>query len=155
MRGQHVELASKNTYEKQDSRCLTIDLRCFKWVQVSSLTGNIKCFLNSSTSSGDPSMASMASARTASARAMIASSSLSLPDIICWLKVLISANSAYICSVISWASSLEFAIEAFSSWISLWVVRTFSSSSISSFSKRLSRLVFSEISALVSRVAFF
>ena len=52
MRGQHVVLASKNTYEKQDSRCVTIDLRCFKGVQVSGLTGNIKCFLNGSTSSG-------------------------------------------------------------------------------------------------------
>src|SRR6185312_9447349 len=50
-KGQHVELASKNTYEKQDRRCVTIDLRCFKCVQVSGLTGNIKCFLNSSTSS--------------------------------------------------------------------------------------------------------
>ena len=100
-------------------------------------------------------MAWMASARTASARAMIASSSLSSPGIICQLKVLISANSACICSIISWTSCLEFAIEAFSSWISLWVVRTFSSSSISSFSKRLSHLVFSEISALASRVAFF
>ena len=28
--GQHVELASKNTNEKQDSRCVNIDLRCFK-----------------------------------------------------------------------------------------------------------------------------
>ena len=100
-------------------------------------------------------MAWMSSARTASALAMISSSSLSSPDIICRLKVLISVNSACICSVISWASCLEFAIEAFSSWISLWVVRTFSSSWISSFSKRLSRLVFSEISALASRVAFF
>ena len=86
---------------------------------------------------------------------MISSSSLSSPDIIYWLKVLISVNSARICSVISWASCLEFAIESFFSWISLWVLRTFSSSSISSFSKRLSRLVLSEISALASRVTFF
>ena len=100
-------------------------------------------------------MAWMASARMASALAMTASSSLSSPVTICWLKVLISANSARICSVISWASFLEFAIEAFSSWISLYVVRTFSSSSASSFSRRLSCLVLAEISALAFRVAFF
>ena len=38
MRGQHVELASKKReiiYEKRDSRCVTIDLRCFKQLQVS------------------------------------------------------------------------------------------------------------------------
>jgi len=42
MRGQHVELASKKKkrkkeiiYEKRDSRCVTIDLRCFKQLQVS------------------------------------------------------------------------------------------------------------------------
>ena len=44
MKGQHVELANTNTCEKQDSRCVTIDLRCFKWGQVSGFTGNIKCF---------------------------------------------------------------------------------------------------------------
>ena len=51
-RGQHVELASKNIYEKQDSRCLTIDLRCFKQLQVLGLTGSTNCFLSLSTSSG-------------------------------------------------------------------------------------------------------
>ena len=71
----------------------------------------------------------MASARTASALAMIASSSLSSPITIYWLKVLISTNSARICSVISWASCLEFAIEAFSSWISLWVLALLSNDS--------------------------
>ena len=38
MRGQHVQLASKKKeimYEKRDSRCVTIDLRCFKQLQVS------------------------------------------------------------------------------------------------------------------------
>ena len=70
-------------------------------------------------------MAWMASVRTASARATIASSSLSSPVTICRLKVLISANSACICSAIFWVSCLEFAMEASSAWMSSLVVRTF------------------------------
>ena len=100
-------------------------------------------------------MAWMASVRTASARAMIASSSLSSPVTICRLKVLISANSACICSAISWVSCLEFAIEASSAWMSFLVVRTFSSSSANSFFRRSSRFMLADTSALISRVAFF
>ena len=74
-------------------------------------------------------MAWMASVRTASARAIIASSSLSSPVTICRLKVLISANSACICLAISWVSCLEFAMEVSSAWMSSLVVRTFASSS--------------------------
>ena len=100
-------------------------------------------------------MAWMASARMASALKIIASSSLSSPVTICRLKVLISANSVCICLDISWVSSLEFAMEVSSAWMSSLVVRTFALSSASSFFRRSSRFVLANTSALISRVAFF
>jgi len=100
-------------------------------------------------------MAWMASVRTESACAMIASLSLSSPITICRLKVLIFANSGCICSAISWVSCSEFAMEASSAWMSFLVVRTFSSSYASSFFRRSSRFMLADTSALASRVAFF
>ena len=119
------------------------------------LTGDIKCFLNSSTSSE----IFLWHGWLLHVQRQLLQLFLRRP---CH-RLILSADSrclslqtlpVFVQSFLG-ASCLEFAIEAFSSWISLWVVRTFSSSSISSFSKRLSHLVFSEISALASRVAFF
>ena len=98
-------------------------------------------------------MAWMASARMASALAMTASSSLSSHVTICCLKVLISANSAVFAQLflglLAW--SLQSRLSPFGS-VFVWY-GLFSSSSASSFSRRLSRLVLTEISALASRVA--
>jgi len=55
----------------------------------------------------------------------------------------------------SWVSCSEFAMEASSAWMSFLVVRTFSSSSASSFFRRSSRFMLADTSALASRVAFF